>query len=86
MSKIDMAELELTRDELAREVNRHFRIKLVGKNFVGPRFSKSVKYSGLEKIIGAVLAEKICRQAIDSPDDIFVRKLRRGLKIEFQSW
>ena len=72
--------------ELITEINKEFKIKVNGRNFVGPSISKMVGYEGLSEILANdPLTEKICRDALESPDDVFVRKLRRGLIIRFYS-
>jgi hypothetical protein len=69
---------------LVTEVNKNFKIKVNGINHIGPSMSKVVGYTGLAEIIGnKALTEKICREALRSTEDVFTRKLRRGLKIRF---
>lgn len=71
-------------DKLATEVNRNFKIKVNGMNFVGQSLSKYVGYEGLCEIIdNDPLVEKICQDALDSKLDVFTRRLRLGLTIRF---
>lgn len=70
--------------QLRTDINRNFRIKINGRNYVGPSISEMVGFEGLARILASdELTNTICRQALESPNDIFVRKLRRGLTIRF---
>lgn len=75
---------EMSLLELTRTTNKEFKIKVNGVNYIGPSISKLVGFEGLVEIIGSSkLAEKLCRKALASPDDKYVARLRRGLKITF---
>lgn len=77
---------ELNTEEVISETNRNFRIKVVGINYVGKAISESVGFSGLAGILGDDgLAERICKKALQSTEDIYEHKLRRGLRLKFES-
>lgn len=69
--------------QLRTDINREFKIKVNGRNFVGPSISGFVGFDGLGRMLGNDLTKTICEEALKSPNDIFVRKLRRGLTIRF---
>jgi hypothetical protein len=74
---------ELTIPELEKEIHRNFNIKVSGRNYVGKRLRELVKPRRLREIIrDDKLVYKMLKAAIESPDDVFVRKLRRGLEIK----
>lgn len=69
----------------AKEVNHNFKIKVYGKNNEGKKINTLVGVSGLLKLIGVELfnrlvtrAKKTCYNAQKC-----VCKLRRGLKVTF---
>lgn len=71
-------------EEIITEVNKHFKIKVNGKNYVGKALSKMVGFKGLVEILeDEDLAIRICEKALECPDDVYIRKLRRGLTIRF---
>ena len=65
------------------EINRNFKIKVNGRNFVGRNMSMLVGVSGLIELVGIELANTLIDRAFDSSDDKIICKLRRGLKITF---
>lgn len=70
--------------QLRTDINKEFKIKVNGRNYVGISMSKIVGFEGLAKILANdELTNKICEEALKSPDDVYVRKLRRGLTIRF---
>ena len=74
----------MNKEELIKEVNRNFKIKINGRNYVGPRISEIVGFEGLSEILNDEgLAERICSTALETQDDVYIRKLRRGLVIRF---
>ena len=79
--------LQLVKDmesDLIQEVNKNYRIKINGKNYIGKHISKLVGFRGLSEILeDKKLAIKICEKALASNKDIFIRKLKRGLTIRF---
>ena len=66
-----------------REINRQFKIKVSGVNFSGEKINKLVGVSGLIKLIGVELVNKLLNRAFNCTDDKEVCKLRRGLKVTF---
>lgn len=82
---------ELTKDEIITWVNKDFKIKITGTNFIGESISTAVGYKGLVRYlrVGTRLEEaermalEMCVKALECPDEKFVRKLPRGLKITF---
>lgn len=65
-----------------REINRNFKIKVYG--YVdGRKIDTLVGVSGLLRLIGVELANKMLARAFRSMDDKQVCKLRRGIKITF---
>lgn len=66
-----------------KEVNRNFRIKVNGYNYIPPSLSKVMRYNGLVEMIGSDLADKLCERALNSLEDVPTSKLRRGLTIRF---
>lgn len=75
---------DLSKDEVITLVNKDFKVKVNGRNYVGPSISKLVGFEGLSEILeDEELAVKICREALLCPDDVFTRKLRRGLTLRF---
>ena len=65
------------------EINRTFKIKVNGVNFEGKKLNVLVGVSGLIKLIGVELANKLFTRAFKCKGDKEVCKLRRGLKITF---
>lgn len=69
---------------LINQINKAYRIKINGKNYIGQSMSVLVGFQGLAEILeDRKLAEKICERALKSKEDIFIRKLKRGLTIRF---
>ena len=66
-------------------VNMNFRIKVYGRDENGKRINTLVGVSGLIRLIGMELFNKLVGKAFNSLLDCFVAKLRRGLKISFYS-
>lgn len=65
-----------------KEINRTFKIKVNGL-FNGKKINTLVGVSGLIKLIGVEMANKLLRRAFNGKDDKTVCKLRRGIKISF---
>ena len=65
-----------------KEINRTFKIKVNGL-FNGKKINTLVGVSGLIKLVGVEMANKMLRLAFNGTDDKTVRKLRRGIKISF---
>lgn len=65
-----------------KEINRNFRIKINGI-VDGKKVNKLVGVSGLIKLVGVEMANKLLRRAFRCVKDAEHRKLRRGLKISF---
>lgn len=64
------------------EINRTFKIKVYG--YVdGRKIDTLVGVSGLLRLIGIELANKMLAKAFRTMDDKQVCKLRRGIKITF---
>jgi hypothetical protein len=77
---------ELNTEEVVTETNKNFRIKVVGINYVGKAISTSVGFAGLADILqDEGLAKRICKKALESTLDIYEHKLRRGLRLKFES-
>lgn len=75
---------KLSKEELIKWINKEFRIKINGRNYIGKSLSEIVGFSGLVEILGNEgLAIRICRRALNCKEDIFIQKLRRGLTIKF---
>lgn len=66
-----------------KEINRTFKIKVSGVNFEGKRMNVLVGVSGLIKLVGVELTNKLLNWAFDCQGDKEICKLRRGLKITF---
>lgn len=65
-----------------REINKTFKIKVYG--YVdGRKIDTLVGVSGLLRLIGVELANKMLAKAFRTMDDKQVCKLRRGIKITF---
>jgi hypothetical protein len=64
------------------EINNDFRIKISGVRN-GTKYNTLVGVSGLLKIVGVDLANKIIAKAINTLDEKSERKLRTGLKVTF---
>lgn len=65
-----------------KEINRTFKIKVNGL-FNGKKINTLVGVSGLIKLVGVEMANKMLRRAFNGKDDKTVCKLRRGIKISF---
>ena len=65
-----------------KEINRTFKIKVNGL-FNGKKINTLVGVSGLIKLVGVEMANKMLRRAFNGTDDKTVCKLRRGIKISF---
>lgn len=82
---------EMTKLEVITAINKEYKIKLNGKNYVGKSMSKAVGYQGLlEEVSWGCFREdpeefvqEICKKALQSTEDKYIKKLRRGLKITF---
>jgi len=69
---------------LAREVHKNFNIKITGRNYIGRCLDEIVTFRRLAEILeDEGLAKRICEKALESKEDTFERRLRRGLKIKF---
>ena len=64
------------------EINRTFKIKVNGL-FNGKKINTLVGVSGLIKLVGVEIANKLLRRAFRCVKDAEHCKLRRGLKISF---
>lgn len=62
----------------SKKVNRNFRIKVYGQGV-----NTLVGVSGLLNLIGVKLANTLLENAFDCPSDVYIRNLRRGLRISF---
>lgn len=65
-----------------KEINTNFRIKVNGI-VDGKKINTLVGVSGLIKLIGVEMVNKMLRRAFAGKDDKLVCKLRRGIKISF---
>lgn len=65
-----------------KEINRTFKIKVNGL-FNGKKINTLVGVSGLIKLVGVEMANKLLRRAFRCVKDAGHCKLRRGLKISF---
>lgn len=65
-----------------KEINRTFKIKVNGL-FNGKKINTLVGVSGLIKLVGVEMANKLLRRAFRCVKDAEHCKLRRGLKISF---
>lgn len=65
-----------------KEINRNFRIKINGI-VDGKKINTLVGVSGLIKLVGVEIANKLLRRAFRCVKDAEHCKLRRGLKISF---
>lgn len=66
----------------SKEINRSFKIKVYGV-VDGKKTNVLVGVSGLIKLVGVELANKMLDRAFGCPEDKQVCKLRRGVKITF---
>lgn len=66
-----------------KEINRTFKIKVSGVNFEGKRMNVLVGVSGLIKLVGVELTNKLLNRAFDCQGDKEICKLRRGLRVTF---
>ena len=71
-----------------KQINSTFKIKVAGFNFDTKRLNTLVGVSGLVKLIGVELANKLVKRAFENSrwEDKTVCKLRRGLKITFYNF
>lgn len=71
-----------------KRINSNFKIKVAGHNFDSKKINTLVGVSGLVKLIGIELANKLIKRAFDNCayDDKVVCKLRRGLKVTFYNF
>lgn len=65
-----------------KEINTNFRIKVNGI-VDGKKVNTLVSVSGLIKLIGVEMVNKMLRRAFAGKDDKLVCKLRRGIKVSF---
>lgn len=65
-----------------KEINTNFRIKVNGI-VDGKKVNTLVGVSGLIKLIGVEMVNKMLRRAFAGKDDKLVCKLRRGIKVSF---
>ena len=67
-----------------REINMNYRIKVFGVNEEnGKKLNTLEGVSGLLKLIGAEMFNKMMERREKCMDDVCVCKLRRGLKVSF---
>lgn len=66
-----------------RDINRNFRIKVSGVDGDGNRVHKLVGVSGAIALIGVEMFNKLLKRAFSTMDDVYVYKLRRGIKFSF---
>ena len=67
-----------------QEINMNYRIKVFGVNEEnGKKLNTLVGVSGLLKLIGAEMFNKMMERREKCMDDVCVCKLRRGLKVSF---
>ena len=67
-----------------REINMNYRIKVFGVNEEnGRKLNTLVGVSGLLKLIGAEMFNKMMERREKCMDDVCICKLRRGLKVSF---
>lgn len=64
------------------QINKEFKIKVFGI-FEGKKINTLVGVSGLIRIIGQDMANKMFKRAFRSMDDKCECKLRRGIKVTF---
>jgi len=72
-------------DYSTKEINGNFKIKVFGFDENGKKLNIAVGVSGLIRLIGIDLTNKIVNRAFNSNDDKCVCKLRRGINITFYS-
>lgn len=65
------------------QINATFKIKVYGVDTEGHKINTLVGVSGLLKLIGVEMANKLLRRAFACLLDACHCKLRRGLKISF---
>ena len=67
-----------------QEINMNYRIKVFGVNEEnGKKLNTLVGVSGLLKLIGAEMFNKMMERREKCMDDVCICKLRRGLKVSF---
>jgi hypothetical protein len=79
-----MAQMQYTK----KQVNDLFKIKVYGKNADGKKLNTLVGVSGLVKLVGIGLFNKLvtrAKKAMYKADKV-ICKLRRGLKVTFYVW
>ncbi len=75
---------ELSDEEVIEWVTKDFNIKVNGRNYVGKCLDQIVTVNKLADILGDdKLAVDTCRKALNSVEDIYKRKFRRGLVATF---
>lgn len=74
---------ETTLNYSKSEIIRNFRIKVYGVDGEGNRINKLVGVSGIIALIGVDFVNKFVEKAFNCMEDVFVCKLRRGIKISF---
>ena len=76
--------METTLNYTTREINANYRIKVNGVNEEnGKKLNTLVGVSGLLKLIGAEMFNKMMERREKCMDDVCICKLRRGLKVSF---
>lgn len=86
---------ELSREEVFKEVSSSFVIEVQGHHFTGKREQFATNPKRLIEILDegmrskkanhAKVVERFCRQALESPEQVFTRTMRRGITIKFYS-
>ncbi len=66
-----------------KEVNRTFMIKAYSNKYNGKKLNRLLGVSGLIKLIGVKLANKLLHKAFNCKEDKAVFRLRRGLIVTF---
>ena len=76
--------METTLNYTTREINANYRIKVNGVNEEnGKKLNTLVGVSGLLKLIGAEMFNKMMERREKCMDDVCICKLHRGLKVSF---
>lgn len=68
-----------------KEINSWFKIKVNGI-FQGKKINTLVGVSGLIRIIGVELVNKLVKRAFACKEDKCICKLRRGIKVSFYTF
>lgn len=63
-------------------VNAEFKVRV---KYDSEKRNRLIGAGQLPKHIGEELANKLSQEAIDSGLDLYTRKLRRGVRVEFQA-